>query len=99
MLLAESEGDLQRVVNEFYSICKRRKLKVNAKKSKVMKALVVVPAVADQAAGEKEKDPIKWPTLLNVMISKEKEMLMTTRMLTTMMARDSIVIRFTDAGD
>ncbi len=36
MLLAESEGDLQRVVNEFYSICKRRKLKVNAKKSKVM---------------------------------------------------------------
>ncbi len=25
MLLAESERDLQRVVNEFYSICKRRK--------------------------------------------------------------------------
>ncbi len=36
MLLAESEGDLQRVVNEFYSVCKRRKLKVNAGKSKVM---------------------------------------------------------------
>ncbi len=35
MLLAESEGDLQRVVNEFYSVCKRRKLKVNAGKSKV----------------------------------------------------------------
>ncbi len=35
-LLAESEGDLQRVVNEFYSVCKRRKLKVNAGKSKVM---------------------------------------------------------------
>ncbi len=27
VLLAESEGDLQRVVNEFYTICKRRKLK------------------------------------------------------------------------
>ncbi len=27
---------MQRVVNEFYSVCKRRKLKVSAKKSKVM---------------------------------------------------------------
>ncbi len=36
MLLAESEGDLQRVVNEFYSVCKRRKHKVNAEKSKRM---------------------------------------------------------------
>ncbi len=27
---------LQRVVNEFYSVCKRRKLKANAGKSKVM---------------------------------------------------------------
>ncbi len=36
VLLAESEGDLQRVVNEFYSVYKRRKLKVNAGKSKVM---------------------------------------------------------------
>ncbi len=36
VLLAESEGDLQRVVNEFFSVCKRRKLKVNAGKSKVM---------------------------------------------------------------
>ncbi len=36
MLLEESEGDLQRVVNEFHSVCKRRKLKVNAGKSKVM---------------------------------------------------------------
>ncbi len=36
VLLAESEGDLQRVVNEFYSGCKRRKLKVNVGKSKVM---------------------------------------------------------------
>ncbi len=36
VLLAESEGDLQRVVKEFYSVCKRRKLKVNAGKSKVM---------------------------------------------------------------
>ncbi len=26
-LLVESEGDLQRVVNEFFSVCKRRKLK------------------------------------------------------------------------
>ncbi len=36
MLLAESEEDLQRVVNEFYSVHKRRKLKVNAGKSKVI---------------------------------------------------------------
>ncbi len=36
MLLAESEGDLQRVVNQFYSLCMRRKLMVNAGKSKVM---------------------------------------------------------------
>ncbi len=36
MLLAESEGDLQRLVNEFYSVCKRRKLKVNAGTSKVI---------------------------------------------------------------
>ncbi len=34
--MAESEGGLQRVVNEFYSICKRRKLKEDAGKSKVM---------------------------------------------------------------
>ncbi len=36
VLLAESEGDLQRVVNEFYSVCKKRKLQVNTGKSKVM---------------------------------------------------------------
>ncbi len=36
MLLAESKEDSQRVVNEFYSVCKRRKLKLNAGKSKVM---------------------------------------------------------------
>ncbi len=36
VLPAESEEDLQRVVNEFYSVCKRRKLKVNVGKSKVM---------------------------------------------------------------
>ncbi len=29
-------GRVERVVNEFHSICKRRKLKVNAGKSKVM---------------------------------------------------------------
>ncbi len=27
---------MQRVVNEFYSVCKRRKLKMNAGKSKVL---------------------------------------------------------------
>ncbi len=36
VLLAESEGDLQRVVNELFNICKRRKLKVNAGKSQMM---------------------------------------------------------------
>ncbi len=36
-MLAESKADLQRVVSEFYSVCTRRKLKVNAGKSKVIK--------------------------------------------------------------
>ncbi len=36
MLLAESEGMLQRIVDEFDRVCKRRKLKVNAVKSEVM---------------------------------------------------------------
>ncbi len=36
VLLAESEGMLQRIVDEFERVCKRRKLKVNASKSKVM---------------------------------------------------------------
>ncbi len=36
VLLAESEGMLQRIVDEFDRICKKRKLKVNAGKSKVM---------------------------------------------------------------
>ncbi len=34
--LAESEGMLQRIVDEFDKVCKRKKLKVNAGKSKVM---------------------------------------------------------------
>ncbi len=36
MLLAESEGMLQSIVDEFDRLCKRRKLKVNAGKSTVM---------------------------------------------------------------
>ncbi len=36
VLLAESEGILQRIVDEFDTACKKRKLKVNADKSKVM---------------------------------------------------------------
>ncbi len=36
VLLAESEGMLQRIVHEFDRVCKSRKLKVNAGKSKVM---------------------------------------------------------------
>ncbi len=35
-LLTESEGDLQRVINYLYSVCNRRKHKVNAGKSKVI---------------------------------------------------------------
>ncbi len=35
-LLAESEGMLQRIVDEFDRVCKRRKLKVNSGKSRVM---------------------------------------------------------------
>ncbi len=36
VLLAESEENLQRVANEFYNVCKGRKLKVNERKGKVM---------------------------------------------------------------
>ncbi len=36
VLLAESEGMLQRIVDEFDRVCKRRKLKVITGKSKVM---------------------------------------------------------------
>ena len=36
LLLIESEEELQRVVDEFYSVCTRSKLKVNAGKSKVI---------------------------------------------------------------
>ncbi len=36
VLLAESEGMLQRIVDEFGRVCRKRKLKVNAGKSKVM---------------------------------------------------------------
>ncbi len=36
MLFAESEGMLRKIVDEFDRVCKRRKLKVNASKSKVM---------------------------------------------------------------
>ena len=36
VLLAESEGMLQKAVDEFHRVCKRRKLKVNVGKSKVM---------------------------------------------------------------
>ncbi len=36
VLLAESEGMLQRIVDEFNRVRKRRKLKVNAGKSKAM---------------------------------------------------------------
>ena len=36
VLLAESERELQRVVDQFNSVCSRRKLRVNAGKSKMM---------------------------------------------------------------
>ncbi len=42
VLLAESEGMLQRIADEFDRVCKRRKLKVNAGKSKVMVMMNVV---------------------------------------------------------
>ncbi len=36
VLLAESERELQSVVDQFHSVCSRRKLRVNAGKSKVI---------------------------------------------------------------
>ncbi len=36
VLLAESERELQRVVDQFHRVCSRRKLRVNSGKSKVM---------------------------------------------------------------
>ncbi len=41
VLLAESERELQRVVYQFHSVCNRRKLRVNAGKSKVVVVVVV----------------------------------------------------------
>ncbi len=35
-MLTESEKELQRVVDQFHSVCTRRKLRVNAGKSKMM---------------------------------------------------------------
>ncbi len=40
VLLTESEGMLQRIVDEFDRVCKRRKLKVNAGISKVQATLI-----------------------------------------------------------
>ncbi len=36
VFIAENESDLQNLVSDFDSVCKRRKLKVNVNKSKVM---------------------------------------------------------------
>ncbi len=36
VLIAENESDLQKLVSVFDSVCKRRELKVNVNKSKVM---------------------------------------------------------------
>ncbi len=36
VLIAENENDLQKLVTVFDSVCKKRKLKVNVNKSKVM---------------------------------------------------------------
>ncbi len=48
VLLAESERDLQRVVNEFHSVCRRRRFRVNAEKSKVVferRQLILIQSV------------------------------------------------------
>ncbi len=42
VLLAENERMLQRIVDEFERVCKRRKLKVNASKSKVRVRVVIM---------------------------------------------------------
>ncbi len=42
VLLAESDGMLQRIVDEFDRVCKKRKLKVNKGKSKVMQCWKLV---------------------------------------------------------
>ncbi len=44
MLLAESEEDLQKVVNEFYNACKRRNIKVISGKS--------MPLMTERREGE-----------------------------------------------
>ncbi len=36
VLLAESERELQRVLDQFYSVCSKRELRINARKSKVI---------------------------------------------------------------
>ncbi len=41
-LVADSEGTLKQLVEEFGRVCKRRKLKVNGRRSKVMKGTRLV---------------------------------------------------------
>ncbi len=41
-LVADSEGRLRQLVEEFGTVCKRRKLKVNGSKSKAMKCTRLV---------------------------------------------------------
>ncbi len=42
VLVADSEGRLRQLVEEFRRVCKRRKVKVNGSKSKVMRCTRLV---------------------------------------------------------
>ncbi len=73
LLLDESEGMLQRIVDEFDRVCKRRKLKVNAGRSKVM----VFERVREQTinfanpyrvAGLSTAPVLSWPILVNYVL-------------------------------
>ncbi len=70
VLLAESEGDLQRVVNEFCSVCKRRKLKVNAGKSK----MIVFERREEEVVNFNTAYRVRLPTVARcrVMLGSEK---------------------------
>ncbi len=60
VLLAESEGMLQRIVDEFDRVCKKRKLKVNAGKSKVIEGfgdfMVEVKSVAGSLSSDSDTE-------------------------------------------
>ncbi len=69
-MLAESERVLQRIVDDFDRVCRRRKLKVNEDKSKAM----VFERAREQTIGYVKSDRVgsKAMTSCKIWLGKEK---------------------------